>query len=31
VCVHFEDRKGSDAIRLLARYKDKYLVYNDDI
>jgi Malic enzyme, N-terminal domain len=22
VCVHFEDWKGSDAIRLLARYKD---------
>lgn len=31
VCVHFEDWKGSDAIRLLARYKNKYLVYNDDI
>ena len=31
VCVHFEDWKGSDAIRLLARYKDQYLVYNDDI
>ena len=31
VCVHFEDWKGIDAIRLLARYKDKYLVYNDDI
>jgi malate dehydrogenase (oxaloacetate-decarboxylating)(NADP+) len=31
VCVHFEDWKGSDAIRLLARYRDKYLVYNDDI
>ncbi len=31
VCVHFEDWKGADAIRLLARYKDKYLVYNDDI
>jgi malate dehydrogenase (oxaloacetate-decarboxylating)(NADP+) len=31
VCVHFEDWKGSDAIRLLARYKDRYLVYNDDI
>lgn len=31
VCVHFEDWKGSDAIRLLARYKDDYLVYNDDI
>ncbi|GAA4440127.1 NAD-dependent malic enzyme [Bremerella cremea] len=31
VCVHFEDWKGSDAIRLLHRYQDKYLVYNDDI
>ncbi|MGU3360838.1 NAD-dependent malic enzyme [Methylobacterium sp. M6A4_1b] len=31
VCVHFEDWKGDDAIRLLARYKDRYLVYNDDI
>ncbi len=31
VCVHFEDWKGVDAIRLLARYKDEALVYNDDI
>lgn len=31
VCVHFEDWKGDDAIRLLERYKEKYLVYNDDI
>ena len=31
VCVHFEDWKGTDAIRLLARYKDTHLVYNDDI
>ncbi len=31
VCVHFEDWKGTDAIRLLARYKKKYLVLNDDI
>lgn len=31
VCVHFEDWKGSDAIRLLGRYKNDYLVYNDDI
>jgi malate dehydrogenase (oxaloacetate-decarboxylating)(NADP+) len=31
VCIHFEDWKGSDAIRLLARYREKYLVYNDDI
>ena len=31
VCVHFEDWKGTDAIRLLARYRDRYLVLNDDI
>ena len=31
VCVHFEDWKGTDAIRLLKRYQDKYLVLNDDI
>ncbi len=31
VCVHFEDWKGSDAIRLLARYKKSRLVLNDDI
>lgn len=31
VCVHFEDWKGTDAIRLLARYSDKALCYNDDI
>lgn len=31
VCVHFEDWKGDDAIRLLERYRDRYLVYNDDI
>ncbi len=31
VCVHFEDWKGTDAIRLLTRYADKHLVYNDDI
>ena len=30
-CIHFEDWKGADAIRLLARYKDKVLCYNDDI
>jgi malate dehydrogenase (oxaloacetate-decarboxylating)(NADP+) len=30
-CVHFEDWKGTDALRLLARYKDKILCYNDDI
>ncbi len=31
ICIHFEDWKGTDAIRLLARYKDTHLVYNDDI
>ena len=31
VCVHFEDWKGTDAIRLLARYSDKVLCYNDGI
>jgi malate dehydrogenase (oxaloacetate-decarboxylating)(NADP+) len=30
-CVHFEDWKGTDALRLLARYTNKYLCYNDDI
>jgi malate dehydrogenase (oxaloacetate-decarboxylating)(NADP+) len=30
-CIHFEDWKGSDAIRLLERYRDKVLCYNDDI
>src|SRR5215813_13850418 len=30
-CIHFEDWKGTDAIRLLDRYKDKILCYNDDI
>jgi malate dehydrogenase (oxaloacetate-decarboxylating)(NADP+) len=30
-CIHFEDWKGSDALRLLARYSDKVLCYNDDI
>jgi malate dehydrogenase (oxaloacetate-decarboxylating)(NADP+) len=30
-CIHFEDWKGTDAIRLLAKYKDKILCYNDDI
>ena len=31
ICVHFEDWKGTDAIRMLDRYKDKMLCYNDDI
>ena len=30
-CIHFEDWKGTDAIRLLARYIDKVSCYNDDI
>ncbi len=30
-CVHFEDWKGTDALRLLDRYKEKVLCYNDDI
>lgn len=30
-CIHFEDWKGDDAIRLLARYRDHVLCYNDDI
>jgi malate dehydrogenase (oxaloacetate-decarboxylating)(NADP+) len=30
-CIHFEDWKGTDAIRLLAKYKDEVLCYNDDI
>jgi malate dehydrogenase (oxaloacetate-decarboxylating)(NADP+) len=30
-CIHFEDWKGTDAIRLLARYRDEVLCYNDDI
>lgn len=30
-CIHFEDWKGLDAIRMLNRYTDKVLCYNDDI
>ena len=30
-CIHFEDWKGTDALRLLDAYKDKVLCYNDDI
>jgi len=30
-CIHFEDWKGTDAIRIFNRYKDKVLCYNDDI
>ncbi|HGS7174056.1 TPA: oxaloacetate-decarboxylating malate dehydrogenase [Klebsiella variicola subsp. variicola] len=31
VCIHFEDWKGTDAMRLLERYRDRILCYNDDI
>ncbi len=30
-CIHFEDWKGTDALRMLDRYRDKLLCYNDDI
>ena len=30
-CIHFEDWKGTDAIRIFDRYRDKVLCYNDDI
>jgi malate dehydrogenase (oxaloacetate-decarboxylating)(NADP+) len=30
-CIHFEDWKGTDAIRMLARYRDRILCYSDDI
>ncbi len=30
-CIHFEDWKGTDAIRLLARYVNQISCYNDDI
>jgi malate dehydrogenase (oxaloacetate-decarboxylating)(NADP+) len=30
-CVHFEDWKGTDALRLIDRYKNRILCYNDDI
>jgi len=30
-CIHFEDWKGTDAVRYLAKYRDKVLCYNDDI
>src|SRR5262249_30862590 len=30
-CIHLEGLEGADAIRLLDRYKDKILCYNDDI
>ena len=30
-CIHFEDWKGTDAQRMLARYRSEILCYNDDI
>jgi malate dehydrogenase (oxaloacetate-decarboxylating)(NADP+) len=30
-CIHFEDWTGSDAVHLLARYRNKVRCYNDDI
>src|SRR5271163_2155358 len=30
-CIHFEDWTGSDAVHLLARYRDKVCCYNDDV
>jgi malate dehydrogenase (oxaloacetate-decarboxylating)(NADP+) len=30
-CIHFEDWKGADALRLIDRYKNRVLCYNDDI
>jgi malate dehydrogenase (oxaloacetate-decarboxylating)(NADP+) len=30
-CIHFEDWTGTDAVALLARYRNKVCCYNDDI
>ena len=30
-CIHFEDWRGTDALRFLARYRDKVSCFNDDI
>jgi malate dehydrogenase (oxaloacetate-decarboxylating)(NADP+) len=30
-CVQFEDFAGVDAVRLLARYRDRYCCFNDDM
>ncbi len=30
-CLHFEDWAGVDAVRLLARYRDRICCFNDDI
>ena len=30
-CIHFEDWRGTDALRFLTRYQDKVSCFNDDI
>jgi malate dehydrogenase (oxaloacetate-decarboxylating)(NADP+) len=30
-CIHFEDWRGTDALRFLARYRDRLSCFNDDI
>jgi malate dehydrogenase (oxaloacetate-decarboxylating)(NADP+) len=30
-CIQFEDWKGTDALHFLARYRDKFCCFNDDI
>jgi malate dehydrogenase (oxaloacetate-decarboxylating)(NADP+) len=30
-CIHLEDWKGTDALRVLAKYKDKVCCFDDDI
>lgn len=30
-CIHFEDWKGTDALRYLERYRHRILCYNDDL
>jgi malate dehydrogenase (oxaloacetate-decarboxylating)(NADP+) len=30
-CIHFEDWTGVDAVHLLARYRDRFCCFNDDV